>query len=486
MQRLISTLAISLFSINIYATPWIGTLDPQLHQDLVTLVEFNVVDSVVNTYPVPWKGIAKQLQQVDERSLARPARNATIRLRHYLRQQQSANFRSFKELYAATDTHRFSSFDGEQAPTARLSQLTEYTDGAWSAQLGLNYESGGKTHLDQSYLAYQVAGWTFSISTLDQWWGPAHSSSLILSNNARPVPSIGVSRASTVESESRWLSWLGPWYFTAQMGQLEGSRNVPNARLWRTRFTFKPLNGLELGASWAAMWGGQGQPNSLSDFIDIITFNNECVNDLVTCDSELITTTGNHIAGFDVKYTFNVLNTPTSIYLQRVGEDAKDRFNITDNANLFGFSTYLFGARVYLENSDTNIACIGDGNSITNCFYEHGIYTDGYRRYDRAIGSTFDSDAKQTTLGMNLHLENADSIALQLSFIELNPDQSLPSPVLTDSLSEEVWYANGFYQTTWRDFQFKLGATMSLRELQPDVDETDVTAYLNIRYAYTN
>lgn len=486
LRRLISTLAIGLLSAKLYATPWIGTLDPQLHQDLITLSEFNLVDAAVNTYPVPWKGIADQILQINEQSLPQTARNAVVRLRHYLRQQESSNSRRFVELYGASDSHRFSSFDGEQAPSARFSQFTEYTDGAWSAQLGLNYDSGGKTHFDQSYLAYQFAGWTFSINTLDQWWGPGHSSSLMLSNNARPVPNIGIARSTAVASESQWLSWLGPWYFSAQMGQLEGNRAVPRARLWRTRFTFKPIDGLELGASWSAMWGGEGQPNDFSDFVDIITFRKECVSDVVTCDPELVTTKGNHIAGFDAKYTFQLFNTPTSIYAQRIGEDAKDGINVTDNANLFGLSTYVYGARVYIENSDTNIACIGDGNTITNCYYEHSIYTDGYRRYDRAIGSTFDSDAKQTTVGMNLHLDNADSIALQVSYIELNPDQTRPSPVLTDSVSEDVWYGTGFYQTTWRDFQIKLGATVSLRELQPEVKETDVTAYMNVRYALFN
>lgn len=483
LRRLLSALVIGLFSSHLYASPWVGTLDPQLHQDLVTLVEFEVVDAAATTYPVPWKGIADQILHVDQQTLPQVARNALVRLRHYLRQQQSSDLRSFAELYAASDSHRFTSFDGEQAPSARFSQLTEYSHGAWSAQLALNVDSGGEKHLDQSYIAYQVAGWTFSISALDQWWGPGQSSSLILSNNARPVPSIGISRAQAVRSKSKWLSWLGPWYFSAQMGQLESQRAVPRARLWRTRFTFKPVNGLELGASWAAMWGGKNQPNGFSDFIDVVTFRTECINKLITCEPELETTKGNHIAGFDAKYTFHLFQTPTSLYAQRIGEDAKDRINITDNANLFGMSTYLFGARIYLENSDTNVACIGDGSSVTNCFYEHGTYTDGYRRYQRALASTFDSDAKQTTLGMNLHLSNADSIALQASYIELNPDQSRPSPVLTDSVSEELWYVTGFYQTAWRDFQIKLGATLSLRDLQPETSKTDMTAYINIRYA---
>ena len=81
MRRLLTSIAIGLFSTSLYATPWIGTLDPQLHQDLVTLVEYEVVDAAVNTYPVPWKGIAQQLTTVNDAALAAPARNALVRLR---------------------------------------------------------------------------------------------------------------------------------------------------------------------------------------------------------------------------------------------------------------------------------------------------------------------------------------------------------------------------------------------------------------------
>jgi hypothetical protein len=476
----------SLMSASISASPWIGTLDPQLHQDLVTLVEYRVIDAAVNSYPVPWNGISQQLENVDTAQLAPAAQSALDRLRHYMHQQKKSTTRSFVEVYGATDSHRFSTFDGEQAPSGRISQSTEFTDGQFSAQLTLNYDAGGGTHLDQSYLAYQVGGWNFSFNTMDQWWGPAHSSSLILSTNARPLPSMAVSRASAVASESPWLSWLGPWYFTAQVGQFESDRPVPNARLWRTRFNFTPIRGLEIGASWAAMWGGDGQPGSISDFIDVITFKVECIDDLPSCDPELETTKGNHIAGFDIKYSFLMMGTPVAIYAQRVGEDAVDGYRVTDNANLFGFSTYLFGARVYLESSDTNVSCLGDGSTLTNCYYEHGTYTDGYRHYNRVLGSTFDSDAKQTSLGINYQFNQSNSVALQLSRVELNPDGTRPSPVITTGTQEDLVYLSGFYQTVWRDFQIKVGGTVSQRDFEGLDSETDVTGYVNIRYALFN
>ncbi|MBT0586751.1 capsule assembly Wzi family protein [Alteromonas oceanisediminis] len=482
-KRLILSCALYSTCVGAFATPWIGALDPQLHHDLVTLTEYAVVDASVTSYPVPWRGIADQLADVDVATLPVPARLAATRLQHYLKRQSRAGMQSFLDVYAATDPSRLTRFDGEQAPSARVTKLTSYTAGNWSAQLALNLESGGDTHFDQSYLAYQYAGWVLSASAMDQWWGPAQGSSLILSNNARPVPSIALSRGTATASEHPWLRWLGPWYFTAQLGQMEHDRDVPKARLWKTRFTLKPFKGLELGASWAAMWGGEGQPDGFSDFIDVLTFRNECVNGLSECDPSLNTTKGNHIAGFDLKYTLNLFNRPVSVYAQRIGEDAVDGYRVTDNANLFGLSTYLFGAKVFIETSDTNIACNGDGNTATNCFYENNIYSSGYRRYNRAIGSTFDSDAKQVTLGTLWQRANNDNVSLSVSYVELNSDGQKPSPVLTEQPQEDLWYASGYYQTIQGDWQIKLGATLSHREFPSTDTQTDVTGYVHLRYA---
>lgn len=468
------------------ATPWVGTLDPQLHNDLVTLTEYRVLHSVVNTYPVPWKGIAQQIQQLNTDSLPHAAQMAAMRLKHYLQQQQMRKSKHYVSVYGATEHSRFTAFDGEQRPSARLSQTNEWTEGSWSAQLTVNLETAGETNLDQSYVAYQYKDWTLAVTALDQWWGPAHSSSLILTDNARPVPSVSLSRATTAAPKTSWLKWLGSWYFTAQVGQMEGDRTVPDVRLWRTRFTFQPIEGLELGASWAAMWGGEGKPNGLGDFIDVITFRKECANGADSCDPELNTTIGNHIAGFDAKYSFILGGMPISVYAQRVGEDAVDGYRVTDNANLFGISTYIAGAKFYIESSDTNIACAGDGSTATNCYYESGLYPDGYRRYGRALGSTFDSDAKHLTVGTSFHPSAQDTISIQVSRIELNPDGTRPSPVLTDSIEEQLWYLSGHYQTVWRDWQVKLGANIGLREftLEPREDETDLNGYLHVRYAF--
>jgi len=63
------------------------------------------------------------------------------------------------------------------------------------------------------------------------------------------------------------------------------------------RFTFSPFKRFEFGASWAAMWGGEGQPSSLGDFIDVITFKAVCTRNRDVCGDEDLSKQGNHLAG---------------------------------------------------------------------------------------------------------------------------------------------------------------------------------------------
>ena len=57
------------WSIKGLCSPWIGSLEPQLHQDLQVLVEWGVIDASVSSYPVPWKGVAEQLEKLQVHSL---------------------------------------------------------------------------------------------------------------------------------------------------------------------------------------------------------------------------------------------------------------------------------------------------------------------------------------------------------------------------------------------------------------------------------
>jgi len=179
---------------------------------------------------------------------------------------------SIISLYGATYDSRFMGFNGVQAEIAKLNITKEFSAGRWAGQIAVDHERVGKSHFDQSFIAYQFGDWNLRIGSLNQWWGPAQSSSLIMSNNARPVPSISFSHSQATRSENKWLQYLGPWFFTAQIGQMESQRVIPDTKLWMTRFNFSPAPGLEVGLSCITMWGGKGQPNSISNWFKVVTF----------------------------------------------------------------------------------------------------------------------------------------------------------------------------------------------------------------------
>ena len=124
--------------------------------------------------------------------------------------------------------------------------------------------------LDGSYLAARLGNWSATLGKVDRWWGPGWDGSLILSSNARPIPTISIERRMPEPFESKWLSWLGPWSFQSFVGRLEEERHVPNPLLWGMRGDLSPtiLDGLELGFFRVIQLGGQGRPQGLSTFVD--------------------------------------------------------------------------------------------------------------------------------------------------------------------------------------------------------------------------
>src|SRR5262249_54445720 len=91
---------------------------------------------------------------------------------------------------------------------------------------------GQEVRLDGSHATLQWGNWLLSANMLDRWWGPSHESSLILSNNARPAPTVMIERAEARPFESRLLNWLGPWRFSFGISQLESHRQDIDAPLF--------------------------------------------------------------------------------------------------------------------------------------------------------------------------------------------------------------------------------------------------------------
>lgn len=467
-----------------HSSAYIGTQDKQLHYDLQTLVEWGYLDAAMTTFPVPWKGVAIELKNVTPEGMGFRPLQAYMRLNHYLRLYKRAESRKYLTLQGATDEVRLRSFDDGVEDTGKVTLSSEFYSARLSGQLSVNYAAGGKKNFDNSFIAYQYDNWNLRLGSVDQWWGPGQSSSLIMSNNTRPIKAISFSRSTNTRSQSPWLAWMGPWFLTLQLGQLENDRSVSRTNLIMNRFNARPVKGLEIGLSWTTMWGGEGQANGFHTLYEVLTFKGICEAPSGDCTEGGETKRGNYLAGIDLTYTTRFLNRPWTFYLQRIGEDAVNGYRVTDNANLFGVSTYYKGAKIFLESSDTNVECGPSGSAVTNCYYENNSYPDGYRMYGRTFGSTFDSDAKQITLGANIRFEGGETAEVYIRSAELNEDGVRPSPVLTEGDSEDLLEVSGFYQKPVGDWLLKAGGSIANRKFTNADDEVDAVLYVKAQFAF--
>ena len=195
------------------------------------------------------------------------------------------------------------------------------------------------------------------------------------------------------------LRYLGPWTTQILWGQLEGDRDFDSARLFGWRVAFKPTRRLEIGLSRTAQWCGAGRPCGASTFLDLLSGIRDNRGQNISAEDE----PGNQLAGFDVRYRFNALSRPWSLYHQSMGEDEHQGIP-SAYLGLVGVSTWgqrTSGASYRLYAEYANTACSGLSSSTPNlrCAYEHSIYRDGYRYRGRVIGHSLEADGRALAVG---------------------------------------------------------------------------------------
>jgi hypothetical protein len=290
-------------------------------------------------------------------------------------------------------------------------------------------EDGKDWRADGSYLGFTFGNWSLAASAQDRWWGPGWQGSMIMSNNARPVPSISFERNTTQAFKTKWLAWLGTWDLAIQVGQLEKDRVIPEALLFGMRFNFRPIKNLEIGLSRTAQLCGEGRSCDFDTWVNML-FGKDNAGDNVDPEDE----PGNQLGGFDIRWSYGLLGQPFALYTHWIGEDEgggiPQKYTGQFGAETWGGWNALGTYRFYLEWADTMcnfVAYKGSENAVPNCAYNHSIYKTGYRYRDRSIAHTFDNDANIFTFGSSLTDNQNNSWLLKLGYGDLNrkgdPDQ---------------------------------------------------------------
>ncbi|BCV42925.1 MULTISPECIES: capsule assembly Wzi family protein [Shewanella] len=438
-----------------HAAPWVDSSDIYLRADIQALADAGVITVPVNTYPLMWAGIGADLAKVEPATLTPALTDAFSRVNFYYRQAIENRGNAVIKATAATDAARFQHFGSDYREKGQLSASYEYVGerfafkaagtGAYDAQ------DDESARLDDSYMALVLGNWIMTAGAVQQWWGPGFDSALHKSNNARPMPSVMLSRNNAAGFETPWLSWIGPWTMTAGVSWMNDDRAVEDTLLWNMRGSVRPFKQLEIGLSWTTQFCGEGQDCGFGSFWDAISGGTECADGDPNCDPSMNTKIGNQMAGFDVRYADTLFNVPFGLYLERTCEDSSGSapWQIADCAVLVGADTRFNLAqqqyKLFFEYTDTLVACGGDPN-VFNCFYEHTTYLSGSRYYKRSLGSTYDSDAKVYVLGLVGQFADSHGINAYLRYAQLNKDGKnrnngwAPKPAKEDLLMLELSY----------------------------------------------
>ena len=388
------------------AGPYIPAGDMALRHDIQRLADAGIIEGPTTTWPLAWGPILEDLNNVDETELSAGVADALARVIEQANWETQTNQLVFK-----------ASLDVAEKPT-RIRSFQDTPRGDVGASFGLGWiadrfsldlniqgvdsdQDSQDLRADNSMIGVVLGNWSIAASTHERWWGPGWDGSLILGNNARPIPALTFDRIFTDSFETRWLSWLGPWDLNVMFGILEHDRVVPDTQFFGMRFNFRPMPSLEIGISRSAQWCGKDRPCDLDTFSDLLLGKDNVGDAGIGTGDE----PGNQLAGIDIRWSPSFIAAPVSFYTQFIGEDEAGGFP-SRYLGQFGleWSGYLadrWSTKAFLEFAGTTCQFY-ESSERFDCAYSHGIYRSGYRYRGRSIGHGVDGDARLASAGVIL------------------------------------------------------------------------------------
>jgi hypothetical protein len=211
----------------------------------------------------------------------------------------------------------------------------------------------------------------------DHWFSPFTDSAMIISTQARTLPSVTL-------SNYRPLTRFGLQYevFLAEMQHSDEIRfedrfTSGEPRLAGLRFAISPAAGWSLGANRMMQFGGgERGGDSFSDFIDALIkpHQNDNRSDTTSQEEEF----GNQVAAWTSRFIFPG-STPFAAYLEYAGED-----NSYEGNYRLGNAALSIGITFPRLWNDFDLTY--EASEWQNGWYAHGIYLDGLTVDGRVLG----------------------------------------------------------------------------------------------------
>jgi hypothetical protein len=470
---------------------WFESGDVVLRNDLSLLNDAEVIRLPVNQWPIPRAMVEFAMANAKihfANNAAVSAALARVQLRLKPSDTRSSRGLAFDSSLTAGDPALLRDFDALGRENAELRGRATYSTGN-RAEFSLNVtgvanpEDGDEVRLDGSHATVQWGNWLLSANTLDRFWGPSHVSSLIVSNNARPMPTVMLERATAQAFDTKWLSWIGPWRMSFGMSQMEHSREDIDAPLFMAwRFEIMPLKDLDIGFSRTAQFCGEQLECNWEVFWNMLIG-----NDNVGIDATEENEPGNQMAGFDLRWNSPIGSWPYAIYAQYIGEDESSYVPAKYIAQL-GLEMWkpmANGGLVqgFVEYTTTTCSANTDRGPYNNCAYNQGRFNvEGYRYHGRVIGYTADRDAENYVLGGTFTSPNGEIWSATARTSRLNRDDA--GDVRNTVASVPTSYDS--LELGWRGLLYgqRIEMDLGVELIEPNGGERDVRPFGFVRWVH--
>ena len=460
-----------LIGTSLIGEPFLSPDDPFLRHEIRLLQDYGGLSATTGTWPLSLGGISQRLR--DDR-----VEWGHDLVGHSISRESRQGFSPVRAKLGLADNRvTVRSFGNEPRASFQPGFVTSWMNDRFAARISIsslygveNDWKGRKDEglsVDGSYLAARLGNWSGRVGKIDRWWGPGWDGSLIMSTNARPIPSVSLDRRVPEPFESKWLSWIGPWSFHSFIGRMEKERHVPKPFLWGMRVELAPtlVDGLEIGLFRMMQLGGEGRPKGLSTWIDaFLSQDNTGGNTGLDPAKE----PGNQLAGLDFRW--RPFDLPFAFYGQVAGEDED---NFLPNALFFQYGVDTWSVfdnstlRLFAEYADLTTHWWTDDPRTNNITYGHYIYNDGYRYRGRPIGHWADQDSQILSLGGILLAHDGIGWGGTFRTGKLNEDGVGPSSVSnghsTDLLSFELYNSR-----VYADHNFEVTTSFGWESLKSD------------------
>lgn len=396
--RITTLLCAGAFAAPAAASPWAEVGDNQLRGDVELLAGTGAIGDITSHWPLPWTAVIGDMHDINLTTQSPTIQAAASRLSSRAKQETAGGFDGAFTLDATNLPSVVYGFDGMGRGEGQTQLSLGYNSGAVSGRLSLgvitdsSHKHDTRLMLDNSYLAAKIGGALVYAGELSHWWGPGWISALSLSNNARPMPQVGIERLNDAAFNWPVLRWLGSWQAEFFVGLLDGPRVARNTVYDALRFTFNPAPGLQIGLARTDEMCGTGHP--CSPLRDYFNLNNDPIHGDNTNDEGV----------FDIKYTRVIHGLQVEAYSQFMNEDSSP-FSHSDTSHMVGGSIFVpmssgSPLRLTAELSDSlaTLDIFSFGTRSYTVSYNNGGYPDGMRYRGRTLGLSLDGDSQLISL----------------------------------------------------------------------------------------